>query len=109
MPFECKKYHCKCEAKCCGVVPIPNAIWRRNQDKIQRPVIKKFNVIGGKDNEKAVVPMTESLYCPFLKEDLSCAIYDDRPEICRKFGDESHPLMCCPMQDKEGKVRHEMG
>lgn len=107
MPFECKKYHCQCEAKCCSYVPIPQKIWQRNQHNIQREVIEKTKVIRADGNETAILPITESGYCPFLKEDLSCAIYQDRPEICKKFGDESHPLMCCPMQDKNGKHRQQ--
>lgn len=33
--------------------------------------------------------------CPFLRDDYKCNIYDRRPEICRKFGDGSHPLLTC--------------
>lgn len=103
MPFECKKYHCKCKAECCGLVPIPLSIWSKNQHRIQREVKNILHI--QKDGRKDILPVTEELYCPFLKDDLSCAIYEERPEICKKFGDESNPLLCCPMQDKEGKER----
>lgn len=103
MPFECKKYHGKCKAQCCGIVPIKLSLWEKNSDKIQR---KPAEIITGKSSEgKIVIPLTEDLLCPFLKEDLSCAIYENRPEICRKFGDDSHKLMSCPMQDKDGNPR----
>jgi len=44
--------------------------------------------------------------CPFLsRESRRCRIYSKRPFICRKFGDESDELMCCPHIEKNGKVR----
>jgi Fe-S-cluster containining protein len=53
----------------------------------------------------AILPITEDALCPFLKENLECAIYEDRPEICKKFGDESHWTLKCPMQHKDGTPR----
>lgn len=105
--FQCKKYHGKCEAMCCGVVPIPLTLWQKNQHNIQREVKRTIRGTAEKGPRHIIIPITEDHYCPFLKKDLSCAIYEDRPEICRKFGDDSHPLMCCPMQDKEGNPRDE--
>lgn len=110
MPLECKKYHGKCAARCCGVVPIPRTIWQRNQHNIQREVVSAHKCLAGKDEASqvtAILPFTEDLLCPFLKPDLSCAIYDERPEVCRKFGDETHIMMCCPMQKADGKPRSE--
>jgi len=105
MPFECKKYHSKCKAKCCGIVPIKLSTWSKNQHNLQREVKE---VIKGTSSEgKVVIPITEDNYCPFLKEDLECAIYENRPEVCKKFGDESHELLCCPMQDRNGETRNE--
>lgn len=108
MPFECKKYHCYCEARCCGIVPIPAIIWQANQHRIQRQPVEKHKVKAGKDKDTvklAILPVTEDGYCPFLTEGLECAIYEDRPEICKRFGDESHVLMCCPMQKADGASR----
>jgi Fe-S-cluster containining protein len=103
MPFECKKYHGKCKAKCCGIVPIKFTLWKRKQNFLQRKIKE---IIHGKSKEgRVVIPITEDLYCPFLTEGLSCAIYADRPEVCRKFGDETHELLCCPMQDKDGNPK----
>lgn len=56
-------------------------------------------------NTEFVLPMTENLKCCFLNTDLSCNIYDDRPNICKKFGDESHSFMTCHFQDKHGRIR----
>jgi len=99
LEFDCKKMHPKCQAMCCGIVPIPKEIWERNQDKLVRECT---NVI---DATIAMIPVTESHYCPFLNEDLSCNIYEDRPEVCKKFGDESHPMLRCAFLDKNGKER----
>jgi Fe-S-cluster containining protein len=104
MPFECRKYHGQCKAKCCGIVPIKISLWQKKQHAIQsRP---KEIMFGNSDEGKVVIPITENLCCPFLMEDLSCAIYEDRPEVCRKFGDETHEMLCCPMQDKNGNERN---
>lgn len=106
--FQCKKYHGKCKAMCCGIVPLPVILWQKNQHKIQRDVKKTIRGTAEKGGARnIIIPITEDHYCPFLKKDLSCAVYEDRPEICRKFGDESHHLMCCPVQDKEGNPRDE--
>lgn len=104
MPFECKKYHGRCKAGCCGPVPIKRTLWQKKQHAIQRPI--KELMIGTSKEGKIVIPLTKDHYCAFLKEDLSCAIYEDRPDICRKFGDESHKLSCCPMQKVDGSPRN---
>ena len=109
MPFECKKYHCRCQAHCCGIVPIPLRIWQKNQNNIHRQPTHKTDFVATNKatglKERIVLPITDDLLCPFLKEDLSCAIYDQRPEVCKKYGDESVLLMCCPMQKKDGTPR----
>lgn len=53
-----------------------------------------------------LVPVTETGKCCFLKDDLSCVIHDDLPSLCRKFGDETHPMMTCAWQTKDGKERN---
>lgn len=74
---------------------------------IQRKVIHEIH--GTSKEGDVLIPITEDLFCPFLKKDLSCAIYEDRPDVCRKFGDESHELLCCPVQDKDGNARFDLG
>lgn len=110
MSFECEKYHCKCKAHCCGIVPIPVPIWQRNQHNLQAQVLEKHKVYAtGQNNVKqtCILPITEDSLCPFLQEDLKCAIYEDRPNVCRQFGDESHWALRCPMQHKDGTPRSE--
>lgn len=110
MPFECKKYHCQCGARCCGIVPIPVSIWQRNQHNIQCEIKEKRKVYTTDQEDQkhtAILPITEDGLCPFLRENLDCAIYEDRPKVCRQFGDESHWALRCPMQHKDGSVRSE--
>lgn len=97
--FDCKKMHPKCKAQCCGVVPIPKETYANNQHKIVR---QPHDLV---DAGTDVIPLTADAYCPFLTEGLDCNIYDDRPDVCRKFGDESHPMLFCPHLDKTGKQR----
>lgn len=97
--FDCKKMHSKCGAKCCGNVPIPKEIYYANESKIIR---KPHDTIDLKD---CILPISDDGNCVYLNRDLSCNIYSDRPNICRKFGDESHPMLCCPVLDKNGKER----
>lgn len=85
-------------------MPIPRALWAKKQHCIQRRPKTIFQS-EDKYGKTHVIPVTDSGYCPFLKEDLKCAIYEDRPDLCKKFGDESHPAMCCPMQDNNGNPR----
>lgn len=99
MTFDCKKMHPKCKAQCCGVVPIPKEIYDRNKDKIQRKANETL------DAGDCLIPITADAYCVFLDGDFNCAIYEDRPDVCRKFGDESHPMLFCPYINKEGKER----
>lgn len=97
--FDCKNMHHKCKAECCGVFPISKELYEKNQHKIVR---KPHDVI---DADGHVIPCTVDSYCIFLNEDLYCNIYEDRPSVCRQFGDESHPMLCCPVLDKNGKER----
>lgn len=90
-----------CQAECCTLAPIEQNIFVRNFDKIQKPVLKTADVGPG-----IIVPVTETGKCCFLKDDLSCAIHDDRPSLCRKFGDETHIMMTCAWQTADGKERN---
>lgn len=119
--MNCKNCHKKCQAACCGVCPIPKDIFERNKEKIISNPCEILEVNGpdiaddlgettinelkerkGKD---FIIPITKNMKCCFLNEDLSCNIYQDRPNICKKFGDESHLFMTCLFQDKNGKIR----
>jgi Fe-S-cluster containining protein len=93
------------------VVPIPLVIWGKNQHNINRQPIETKKIYctnkETKVKQTCILPITKDYLCPFLKDDLSCAIYNDRPDVCRKYGDESHPMLCCPMQHADGTERSE--
>ena len=95
--MDCSKCLDKCKAECCSVVPFEKDRFYRNKRVREILELTEFDGI--------VIPTTKDGKCPFLGHDLQCTIYDDRPDVCRKFGDESHILMTCAYQDKDGRVR----
>lgn len=52
----------------------------------------------------AVVTDTEDGDCVFLKLDNTCAIYEDRPQVCKSFG-LSGGAMECPNVAPNGRIR----
>lgn len=82
--FKCKE---GC-GECCGNVPLMTEMWNRCKHRIQRKIVE---VIG---NEVWVVPMTEDGLCCFLNKDKECAVYEDRPDVCRKYGIDKEKLPC---------------
>jgi Fe-S-cluster containining protein len=97
---NCHTFHGMCKAACCSVAPLPRSTYFGNFDKQQRPVKEILDL-----DAEMILPVTEDGSCPFLQSDYKCAIYNQRPEICRKFGDESHPMMTCAYQTKDGQAR----
>lgn len=89
----------KCRASCCHNIPLPLGYLQRFADKIVNEVLYTEHLGGTAelpDSELAVT--SENLQdnrCPFLKRNCKCAIYADRPQICRMFGETDHPLMKC--------------
>jgi len=98
--MNCLKLHPKCHAECCGVCPFPGDLWDRVCHRAVRP-IKQIQ----RDEQNFVHAVSADDRCPFLGYDLKCAIYDDRPDICRRYGDESHILLTCRWQAADGRIR----
>lgn len=75
---------CKCNAQCCYNIPFDSGELDRFKEKICNPVL--FTLPMG----PAVVPFTDAdpnkNKCPFLRKDYKCNIYENRPNVCRKFG-----------------------
>lgn len=100
--FDCFKIHPRCKAECCSdITPLPLDIYERNQDKIVREPLE-FEKMPGTE---MMMVNTSSHKCVFLNEDFTCNIYDERPPICKTFGDESHPMMFCSYMSKCGRER----
>lgn len=87
--MKCERNLAKCQAQCCGPVPFDPKTYRKH--KKLREVKKEMKTPDG-----LIVPVTEDLTCPFLDNFLRCSVYEERPDVCRKFGDGSHPLLVCP-------------
>jgi Fe-S-cluster containining protein len=101
--MDCEKCLSKCKAGCCGVVPFTMKQIIQNPP----PADKKIQTIraGEKDGVAYYILQTDDLTCPYLSEEKRCTIYENRPEVCKMFGDETHPLLTCPYQDKNGRLR----
>lgn len=107
MSMDCSKCHAKCKAECCSeATPIPKPFLEKYADKIVNQPIKVIS-IGGEiaDEGENIIASTPNQRCMFLNEDYSCNIYQDRPKICRQFGNESHIFLTCSFQSKDGRIR----
>ena len=88
MTFKCQRC-----GGCCG------------QIHFQLKFFKKFNHLTKREYDLrpwpggAVMPITPNGNCVFLDEDMSCAIYSNRPEVCRQYG--LIPELPCPHHDPE--------
>ena len=75
----------KCDAHCCYNIAFEHGELERFQSRIVNPVLG-FTPFGG-----VRIAMTDwnldKNKCPFLRSDRKCNIYENRPEICRKFGE----------------------
>lgn len=55
-------------------------------------------------SESEIVPITEDGFCVFLdREKHSCAVYENRPGLCRKYGRSDD--LPCPYIKKNGNPR----
>jgi len=94
MDWKCKE---NCSA-CCGCIPIDKTLAKLFESKAQKKVIEVIQF-----NEFEIIPFTEDGKCVFLKKDNRCAIYNYRPEVCRKYGTVKE--LPCPYIDIHGNER----
>src|SRR3989304_3333713 len=66
--------------ECCCCVPLKPKDWQRLKSRIQRPCDPVDYM------QNTILPWTESKVCVFLTNEKRCAIYEDRPNVCRLFG-----------------------
>ena len=103
--FDCSKVvPKKCQAECCYYVPIPKELWEKYKDKAQRKTrILKWDTRNG----EWVMPLTESMRCPFVDKDFRCVIYKERSWLCKMFGTKNIKGLKCaylkPSGNKRGK------
>jgi len=81
-------------------VPLSKDLIQLNEHKIKRKPILHEEL-----PNNSVMCRTEDRKCIFLNEDFTCNIYENRPEVCQSFGNETHPMLNCSWQSKEGRER----
>lgn len=94
----------KCQADCCGCVPINEGYWKRLKKYVQTQDYQLFKF--KHNGERFIKAVTKDFKCVFVKADFSCAIHNShlRSEVCKKFGlDENEPLLACPHINEDKK------
>lgn len=90
-----------CRGDCCGAIPIERSVWAKHTDK---QFVNSIAV--GPPGSPLIWIISKDGSCPFLdREKFVCKIYEDRPWICRSFGNEHHESVMCPRLDKTGRKR----
>lgn len=85
-----------CHSDCCGFWVFSNTIWNENKDKARDvKEVTKF--------ENETIAIGQNGKCVFLKENLSCAIYNHRPDVCRNYGLTKE--LECPYIKENGNLR----
>lgn len=91
-----------CVVECCGPIPMLRSLVKKHHDLI---AVDYTDTIP--DHPEFTFPVTCDLMCIFLDGvSKQCSIYPDRPDVCRKFGDESHVEMSCPYLRSDGTKRN---
>lgn len=78
--------------QCCGVVPFE----KEDVEKLDTTVQFEEQYLSG---HLFYVPKSalKTGKCPFYnRKKKICEIYENRPQVCRDFGDGTHPCMICP-------------
>ena len=95
--MDCSKCLSKCKAHCCGMVPIPIQTFITSPPSRS---IHNYNPI-----ENMVFATDKEGYCVYLTKDYKCSIYHKRPDVCKRYGDESHSMLVCPYMSKDDVIR----
>lgn len=82
-----------CKADCCGPVPFPRDVWNKLRYQMIHPAVRIEEFPAGH-----IIPWSETGTCVFLGTDHRCTVYENRPDICRRFGarKEREPRLQCP-------------
>lgn len=125
MTFKCQRC-----GKCCGIVPFNKQEFAQIRDYAKKHHIgftkqemgdkvvyfpkstyKAFLIASerAKNEGRLIDNQFDRVVCPFLQYDekglSSCAIYENRPEICRLFGHGGHPFLTCPNNPTIGGIK----
>lgn len=91
--FKCRD---QC-GECCGPVAFSKDEWARVKGKAVRIIEELF------EDEEIVIVRTSDMSCVFLDNEKKCAIYGDRPQICRDYGVKRE--LPCPFLRANGDRR----
>ena len=75
----------KCNAQCCYNLSFDQNELERFATRIVNPVLYIVPMFGR--NVAFTAEKMEDNKCPFLRHDFKCNIYENRPDVCRKFGE----------------------
>ena len=92
MVYNINCFNCPIQGECCKCsVSFDKKFIEKHKDKVQREIIEF----------KEGVPITKEDKCIFLQGKL-CAIHDNKPEICKKFGTKIRRGIVCREQKPDG-------
>ncbi len=98
--IDCSK--CPEPGSCCGPFQMKKGFIEEHKDKIQK---KPEKIVSGSWFECA---LCDDVACVFLnRKTKKCAIYEDRPEICRLYGISKNIRIQCPWFKPSGNPRSE--
>jgi Fe-S-cluster containining protein len=90
-----------CHADCCGLIPFGDRFYAQHHELVSEDRLERLLRLS---NTNFVLPITDDFRCCFLdRQELKCLIYDERPEICRLFGNVDK--LRCPYYDTAGNKR----
>jgi Fe-S-cluster containining protein len=72
---------------------MPESFVNQYRDYFQREILKEHEYPID-EIEKAITIITNDGKCVFLKDNKTCAIYNDRPQLCRDFGHGIGAMEC---------------
>lgn len=91
----------KCSGSCCGMIPF-NRDFLMNNLKYQQRAFYDLKFLEGYE----ALPLTDDLKCIFLTPQNKCAIYENRPEVCRKYFCEGLISMVSKPKSKDYHKKH---
>jgi Fe-S-cluster containining protein len=99
--FKCKE---RC-GDCCCEIPMTPELIKKHKDKIQVPILKETEVQHFPQASEVILN-TKDKMCVFLnRKTRRCEIYEDRPKLCRDYGQENGGVSKCPYFDSEGNPK----
>ena len=101
--IDCSK--CLKRGSCCGIFMMDKEWVMKHKFKMQ---VVPNKIIGGEDNSKHIAFLQNDLLCVFLnRETKMCAVYDNRPQVCKDYGLVKDENLQCPYFKPSGNRRSE--